>query len=399
MPMKTFIKILFCIATSVQISTALAQSDSISDLPMFQNIISDPDENEPDNGVYYTNRKTSSDTKHRKNDNNPDDNIGEQLRILANLYSAGKYHEALRISETIRLNYKLSKEDNLYRQMHTIASLKDLEYNEEADSATMLFLQKYPFYKPANYDPSSFKENINNYYTMPQFSIYAGAGVISATPQLDTVHVITDTINKTPLYNSSQNGYIVQIGFEYHPLKFLSISIAPSFSHYKYSREIQRGKITKFYYEESDNMYTLPIHITASLWRKREIWVPAIYTGAKLKYITKAKYSAYTQTIGETKYTANFQTLDPNDKNRINYAILGGLKIFYNFGRITLFGDAGLSFDIKPFNNSDKNLNNSELVFDQMYVPDSFHMLETSFTLGVKVNLFYKTMARYGYGY
>ncbi len=402
--MKNHSKILILITlATLTVVAANAQTDSLPPIPLYDNVVSDDapdaDESSPRQTINPFERRKDSKNNAAPQRHMPN-SVGEQLRILSNLYSAGKYNDALALSDSILQNHKLTKEENIYRQVHTIAAFKDLEYNEEADSVTKLFHQKYPFYKPASYDPVSFKENLGNYYTMPRFSVWIGAGPAGGMPQIDTVHVITDTLNREPSYDPAEvSGFVFQLGFEYHICKWLSIAVAPTYMRYQYGREIERGMMTTFRYEETDNILTLPMYLAASLYTKREIWVPSIYFGAKAKYITKAKYAAYTQTIGQAQYTASTRSLDLDDKNQSNFALMGGMKLNYNYRRATFFADAGLSYDLKPFNKPGRGLSNSDLLYDKMFIPDSFHMMDLTFVVGVKINFFYKTVARFGYGY
>jgi hypothetical protein len=55
--------------------------------------------------------------------------------------------------------------------------------------------------------------------------------------------------------------------------------------------------------------------------------------------------------------------------------------------------------DIKPFNNPDAAYSNAYLAYDMMYIPDIFHIVELRAMGGIKVNLWYKTVAKYGYGH
>ena len=378
--------------------TAAAQTD----LPLYFNVVSDDIDAQSDTSTLNAGHdprapkirqpKSSADTIA------PGEDIGSLLRILQSLYLAGKYDDALRLSQSIRETRHLNSDDENDRLKYTIAALKDMEYDDKADSLTKRFLGKNPFFNPKSSDPVSFKENLSNYYTMPRFSAWIGVGGIVPIPIIDTVHVVIDTLNPEPDY-SNASGFALQLGFEYHPLKFLSLSFAPTYTRYQFSREIQRRTLTKFCYEETDNILTLPIRAEAYLYTRREKWVPSIYVGVKAKCILKSKYSAYNQTVGEAQYTPSAKGIDLDEKTKFNYAGTFGLKLSRNHQRITYFMDLSMSMDFKPFNNPARNTDNNELVYDKMYVPDIFHMAEMSLMGGIKINFFYKTVARYGYGH
>jgi hypothetical protein len=62
---------------------------------------------------------------------------------------------------------------------------------------------------------------------------------------------------------------------------------------------------------------------------------------------------------------------------------------------MTYFADMGISLDMLPFNNPEKIFCNSDLLYQNFYVPDVYRMIEYSVKLGIKVNLQYKTIAKY----
>lgn len=398
--MKHIYKILL---TAITLAAAPLVGMAQNDSPLYINVISDDIDARIDTAS-NVHRSEINKKEQQKADNDAallsdSENIGEQLRNLNRLYLAGKYEEALQLSQSIRENFHdLNIDDESKRQMFTIAALKDMEYNEKADSATRRFLGRNPFYKAKSDDPIPFQENLSNYYTTPKYSIWVGLGQTIAIPSLDTVHVITDTINIKPDYQS-ENDVSVQIGFEYHPWQFLSIAIAPTYTSYKYSRSVERSERSTFHYEESDKIFSLPVRVEGYLFTGEGKWVPSAYLGAKIKYLYKSKYNSYTQTAGEPQYRVDSKEHDLDCKTKINYAVLGGVKLSFNYNRLTIFGDLGISYDIKPFNNPKAALSNTDLAYDKMYLPDIFHIVELTAMVGIKVNLKYKTVAKYGYGH
>jgi len=388
--------------TAILLAVAPLIGTAQNDLPLYQNVISDDIDAQIDTA---SNVVPPSDPN-KKNQQKPtviitdSDEIGEQLRNLQRLYLAGKYDDAIQLSQTIRENYSLKPDDEIDRQKYTIASLKEMEYNQQADSAAKVFLGKNPFYekRKKSSDPVPFKEIISNYYTTPKLSVWASLGRTFAIPMIDTVHVITDTLQMKPDYEPSSTETI-QVGIEYHLNKYFSVALAPTYTKYMYTRTIDRSTRSQFIYEETAKLLSFPLRIEAYGPFGKEKWVPSIYLGAKIKYILKSSYNAYTETPGERRYESDEIKHDPDAKNKINFAAFGGMRLSYNFNRITIFGDLGLSADFKPFNNPDAAMSNADLAYDKMYIPDIFHIAEATALLGVKINLCYKTIAKYGYGH
>jgi hypothetical protein len=400
--MKHIYKILL---TAITLAAAPLVGMAQNDSPLYINVISDDIDARIDTAS-NVHRSEINKKEQQKADNDAallsdNENIGEQLRNLNRLYLAGKYEEALQLSQSIRENFHdLNIDDESKRQMFTIAALKDMEYNEKADSATRRFLGRNPFYKAKSDDPIPFQENLSNYYTTPKFSIWISVGQVIAIPVIDTVHVITDTITSMKPSYENENSETVQLGFEYHPSKYLSVSVAPTYTVYHFTRSIDRTERSIFHYAESNKILSVPLRVEAYWAHKdHQKWVPSIYLGASAKYILQSTYTAYTETPGERRYEADEKTHDLDDKTRLNVALLGGARINYNYRRITIFGDLGIAGEIKPFNNPKAAYSNNDLAYDKMYIPDIFHVMELSAMIGIKVNLGYKTIAKYGYGH
>lgn len=397
-------KIIFyhILITAIILTVAPLVGTAQNDLPLYQNVISDDIDAQIDTA---SNVNQQSDPN-KKNQQKPavtitdSEEIGEQLRNLQRLYLAGKYDEAIQLSQTIREKYSLKPADETDRQKYTIASLKGMEYNEQADSAAKVFLGKNPFYDKhqKSSDPVPFTEIISNYYTTPKLSVWASIGQTLTIPLLDTVHVITDTLQMKPDYDPSSTE-TVQIGIEYHFNKYLAVSIAPTYTKNEYTRTIDRSARSQFIYKETSKFLSLPINFEAYWPIGSGKWMPSVYFGSKIKYLLKSHYNAYTETPGERRYESEDIKHDPDVKNKINFAIIGGVRLSRNFNRITVFGDLSLSGDIKPFNKPEAAMSNPDLAYDKMYIPDIFHIVEASAMIGVKINMCYKTIAKYGYGH
>ena len=284
----------------------------------------------------------------------------------------------------------------------SIAAYKEMEYNAEADSLARRFYQKDPFYKPQYYDPASFTEILGNYYTMPKFSVWLAYSRPSVAVRLDTVYVITiDTLQRKPDYEYNTNA--VQLGFEYHPLKFLSVSVAPTFTYYKYTRSIRRHEFAMHYYKERYSVFSLPVRVEAGWYgkkseKKKVTVVPSLFAGVQPKYVINSNYQIYTDIIGQIVNIPDEQS-NVSVKNRFNYALFYGARLSINHRRLTYFAEWGVSSDMLPVNNPDKKTDNLDAVFRELYINDVYRTVDHTLTLGIKVNLQYKTVAKNGYGY
>ena len=324
------------------------------------------------------------------------DTISTLFQRLQTLYEADKYHDVLQLSEEIQNLPRLSKDQKQERLKYSIAAFKSLEYDNEADSIAKLFLKKDPFYVTTNDDPVPFQNVLNGYTTRPMFSVWMAGGWHNVEPFNDTIHTIIYATSKAPKYKIT--GYSVQLGFEYRPLKIVSISIAPSFVFYELNRTIQHSDIATFHYNETSTVFTLPLLVEAAWYRKRTKIVPSIYAGAQMKSIVYSEFEAY-----NTAGTYTSKNNDPQDntdtKNKINYSLLGGLRFNYNHRRMTYFADLGGSIDMLPYNDPAKKYQNYDLLYHNFYISDVFRMIEYSIKIGIKINIKYKIIAKYNNEY
>lgn len=367
----------------VSISAANAQNDTLSGLYLFNNAVSNDD--------------LSNDSISQNSAKQDVDTVAENLNNLKALYAKGKYGLVLVLARDIHNQGNLTKKQNLERLKYNIAAFKELAYHREADSTARLFYKKDPFYDPTETDPLPFREVLANYYTMPIIGVWASLGVGTANVYEDTIRSIVDTLFGNPFYRALSSS--VQIGIEYRPIKFLSISIAPTYSTYTIERTIDRSSSVVFHYNENATVFSLPICVELGLYKRNEIFVPSIFGGAQLKYIYDSKYNAYNEIKNSYFTDTPAKKSDVSTKNRINTSVLGGIKFNVNIRRITYFAEGGVSYDIFSYNDPAKIYNNTELLYQNLFVPDVFHMLEFYMRFGVKINLHYNTIAKYKYGY
>ncbi len=372
--------IILCTAAA----SAIAQNDTVPRIPLYENAVA-TDAPPVDNHHVVT---VGTGSALISNDD---------LRNFYNYYSAGKFREAINLSKKLSTE-KLNKTQHQVYQKYTVAAYKEMEYNKEADSVMQAFREKYPFYQPNYYDPASFNEVFDNYYTMPRFSVWLSTAAPIVKVKLDTVYVITiDTLQREPDY--SYDAKTVQFGFEYHPVKFLSVSIAPTLHFYNYTRTSKRHEFATYYYKERYFGLGLPVRVEAGLYRKREFFVPSAFVGVHPKYTLRSHFTSHVDIIGQ--YSEEPDEMSNIDtKNKFNYALFGGVRFSFNCNRrFTYFAEASASADMLPVNNPDKKYVSYDALYRDLYINDIYRLRELSLMVGVKVNLKYKTVAKNGYGY
>ena len=372
-------------------ASAFAQNDTLPRIPLYENAVS-TDAPPVDNHHVVT---VGTGSALISNDD---------LRNFYNYYSAGKFREAINLSKQMS-NEKLNKTQHQVYQKYTVAAYKEMEYNKEADSVMQLFREKYPFYQPNYYDPSSFREVFDNYYTMPRFSVWFSTGKKIIETRIDTVYVITiDSLQREPDYKYS--GSAIQLGFEYHPVQFLSISIAPTLNFYKYTRSSKRHELATHFFKERYMMLGLPVRVDIGWYgkqeklnRKRVLIVPSAFAGVEPKYALRSYYISYVDVAGQM---IDVPDEEPNVdvKNKLNYSLFGGVRLSVTNRRLTYFAEVCASTDMKPVNNPERKYDCYYALYRDIYINDVFSISsELSLMIGVKVSLKYKTVAQNGYGY
>lgn len=378
------ILILTLIIWTGAVGYASAQNDSLPDIPLYDNAVSKD--------------APPSDTRGIINGMSEVNFFGDdELRNFYNYFAAGKYREAVESSKKINTS-KFSKNQTQVFYRYAVAAYKEMEFNAEADSLARRFLEKDPLYQPVGYDPSSFREILENYYTIPKLSVWVSTAKNYIKTRLDTVYVTTiDTLQREPDYD--YNTFSVQVGFEYHPIRFLSIAVAPTLTFYDYTRSSRRHEWATYYFKEKYSVLSLPLRVEAGWYRDNLFFAPSIYVGIQPKYVLRSRYVSYVELHrlieDEPDYKSNTDV-----KNQFNYALFCGARLCFNHKkRFSYFVEASFSRDMLTINDSGKKYETTDAVFRDLYINDAYRIEEIIVMAGIKVNLKYSTVAKNGYGY
>lgn len=327
-----------------------------------------------------------------------DSQIESKMRQFEKYYNAGRYSNALKVAKEINNSgIKLDDETNQQFLKYYICSLKEMSYDEEADSVAILFTKKYPFYKTTKFDQPVFKDLLSNFYTRPRLAVWLNGSPVTPNIQIDTIHLISDTTKIKPEYENC-TGFSFEAAVQYFPFKYFSCAVGVQYLNFEYTRTLSQ-QITQFKYNEKNNVLSVPLYLIATMPTKKELWVPELMVGAQLDYIIKSKYNATTTFNNNQQYASSSNDIDLKEKNQINYSVIGGIRLNYNYKRLAFFIDNIFDYQIKPFNNSDYYHNNKDLLYNKMFVSDAIHIMLYKVQLGVKVRLGYTTITKYGYGY
>ncbi len=323
--------------------------------------------------------------------------IETQMRQLEKYYNSGRYSNALKIAKQINnSNVKLDPETNQLFLKYYICSLKEMSYDEEADSATIEFTKKYPFYKPTKFDQPVFKDLLSNFYTRPRLAIWISGGVPSPIIQVDTVHLVGDTTQIMPDYSQTK-GTSAEIALQFFPFKYFSVALGLHYMYFEYTRDRQQN-ITTFSYNEKNHRLSVPLYFIATMPTQEGKWVSELMLGAQADYLLKTTYTASTK-YNQNQHFASSGNTELIEKNKINYTANAGIRLNYNHKQLSFFIDNTFRYTIKPFNNSEYNLNNNDLVYNQLFVPDAIHLITYTMQIGIKISFGYTTFTKYGYGY
>ncbi|MCR5455269.1 MAG: hypothetical protein K6F33_09815, partial [Bacteroidales bacterium] len=165
------------IAAIISLSPVKAQTDTPGYIPLFDNLQSTDGQGmqkEYNNQLKIAVPQSYEDVDPEETDD-----------ALQSLYNAGKLAEAYEFVEKSKSKYRRLSESSKYLK-YLIATTKELGYDEKADSLTIQFYHKYPFYKNKATDPPSFVELRSNFYAKPMFAFRASASHVLPRIMIDT---------------------------------------------------------------------------------------------------------------------------------------------------------------------------------------------------------------------
>ena len=382
--MYRFLTILILIAIGA--NAALAQTD----IPLFDNLQSDDAERDDSRSQFLRSESESQ--------------TGGALRALERYYNAGKYPEALRISRYISDSLHLNRSETVQFLRYTIASYKELQYDEQADSAMMIFTKKTPFYDTTSYDPVAFKEEFDNFSVFPRLTLYADFSFrVRPFVDIKTVYPRADTSHTVPVYhyNRSTSG---NIGLQFGITKKWALASSLGFHWINLSRT-EDYDATSFYYQETDIFLDLSASVLYSFYKFKfrlpglEI-TPILLAGGSVNCIGASSYKAYTWFGDNAQYAVSEQEADLDDKTAFNYTVFYGFRLnCFSFKRFNAYIEHSHHYMLLPLNNSANRYNNSDLLYNHLFVPDDIRLSFNQWTIGFALNLSYKTVSKYGYGY
>ncbi len=79
--------------------------------------------------------------------------------------------------------------------------------------------------------------------------------------------------------------------------------------------------------------------------------------------------------------------------------VYGGIRLNYEYHRFCAFAGLSYGFATKELRKPEDKYKNHELAVNHLFVPDAMRLNQISLSFGVKINMFYRTLPKYGYGY
>ena len=337
-------------------------------------------------------------------DNDSIFSLNEAVDILKTLYHSGRFRDAFGIAIYIKLKQndkeKFSKNDKIDFHKYGTAALKEMGYDKNADSLMRIFCNQWPFYKVKDNDPVAFVKLKEKFTTRPLFAVKASISKVYPRVILDTIYTLRTP--KSEYKYSEFRGSNSEIQLVFYPTTHLSLSGGIEFSKFGYTRTETAEKVN-FTYKEKDKFFSLPFEISYSAPSIYGIVKPEVFVGAKY---TNFYDSHYTIKDGKRSEIAEVTALDmvecegkaENQENSF-LSLYGGLRLNYEYRRFSLFAGLSYGFATKELRDPKKKGNNTELAVHHLFVPDAMRLNQVGLNFGVKVNIFYRTKTKYGYGY
>ena len=331
--------------------------------------------------------------------------IEEAVQNIRALYNAGRYSDALMYAYYVRTRKlddrgKFTREETENLRKYSIAAFKEVGYDRKADSLMELFCNHNPFYKVKDDDPDAFVKLKDRYVTRPWFAIRLTASHVYPVMKIDTVYTIRDKENGYRYGSFSAVAYETAVAF--YPSKKWEVLTGIAYTTLSFKR-MERGSNVYFSYEEDDKFYSIPLEVGYSLPSIGGVLTPEIYAGAKYTTFFESKYKAAdlkrTQTYVEDQFDTVRCAGKYNDVKNSFLTVYGGAKFNCEFRRFVFFVGVHYGVATKELRKPENKYKTQELIVNHHYVPEAMRLNQISVNFGFKVNLFYRTTAKYGYGY
>lgn len=329
--------------------------------------------------------------------------VADAVENLRSLYNAGRFGEAFLYSFYVRMRKsrdKFTKEETETFHKYAIASMKEIGYDEKADSLIRIFCRQSPFYKTKKNDPSAFVKLKKNFETKPVFGVRVTISKVYPIVVLDTVYTVRAKDGKYKYSNFNASSSDIQA--VYYPAKNISISGGLAFSKFSYER-LEEGENVRFSYAEKDKFFCVPFEVSYSLPKIFGTVVPEVFAGVKYTDFYKSRYSTSDLKRSEIIEVKKFETLycsgDFDNQKSHFMTVYGGIRLNYEYHRFCAFAGLSYGFAAKELRKPEDKYKNPDLAVNHLFVPDAMRLNQIALSFGVKVNMFYRTLAKYGYGY
>ena len=332
--------------------------------------------------------------------------IDEAVQNIKILYDAGRFNEALWYAYYVRTRKndakdKFSKLQTETLRKYSLASFVEMGYNRMADSLIVLFCNRNPFYKVKDGDPDAFVKLKEKFYSRPWLSIRASISKIYPVIAIDTVYGLRasdGSFNYGSIKSRSDQFDVI-----FYPHRNIALSAGCARSILEYSRQ-ETGENVFFRYKENDQILSFPVELAYCFFTRRNIVTPEIYAGAKISTLSHSEYEVAdlirTKDVlnGNLPDTARYTGTHSKEK-KIFASIFAGARISYNYRRFSVFVGFDYTQALGELRDPQRKYSDTKLLVSSQYTPDAIKVSQMAMTVGLKVSLFYKTYAKYGYGY
>lgn len=391
--MKKTILIAFFLTVCLEVFAQKDTSKPDGYIPLFDNLTT-PEEALPENfnGKFKT---VSADDSTK--------NIDVVIENLKTLYNSGRFRESLEKAFVIKgrqYEEKLSKQQKEDFHKYAIASLKEMGYGKTSDSLMKIFCRQAPFYKIKDDDPVAFVSLKKNFISRPVFGVKVTISKVYPIVVLDTVYTVRAKDGKYIYSNFKASSSEIQAVF--YPFENVSLSGGFAFSKFSYTR-LEAGENVYFSYTEKDKFFSIPAEVSYI--------APAVYGVVRPEFFAGIKYSVFYESTYSIKDLKRSEVVEnkrldsvycegrfKDQKSRF-MTVYGGIRLNYEYHRFCAFAGLSYGFATKELRKPEDKYKNPELAVNHLFIPDAMRLNQISLSFGVKINMFYRTLPKYGYGY
>jgi hypothetical protein len=326
----------------------------------------------------------------------------DQIDQANKLFDEGLFREAEKITKSTLENCTLNKvQEN--EMLKLIASIYyEMDELELADEYVAKFVKKNPYYVSSKRnDPVQFRSAIKKVKSFPRFSAGFKAGVPLGLVNVKKIFPIFDTADYLQPY-LTRPIFQGQLEFSWNIYSFISLNLGAGLRYQKIMNQVPLNNGLYYNYEEKNLSSNFPVSLGFTIPFGQSL-AAKIYFGGEMEMFVQSKYDYFY--TSETNIPHEFAVylnqrrsnvvVNDNERRKIRYAGIGGIRLLYNLERFGIFADVKYIHEFDLYNNPQKRFSDKDLYLNNNYVLGDIMLENLDISLGMVYNFSYKVKSKY----